>query len=258
MSFWSEAVFYRPGPPPPLTAHGLAGFLDRLAACPALRADEPLAYARVNFGKRIDGRVRPFEKEVQTWPPRVFNALETLRLVRPGRTRVMKQVDLPADLEVHGADLPRFADELRANGERIPARVAVGGDLTPGVSTLLSSPSSPENQQGWCPQCWSLTVGPVELYALGDDDPPVRAAWFGFAFSGPGYLYPESLGEWIARVEDQPAVREVTDACRAAFPTSGQTPPADLVALRTQRPSLWPVGDPGAPLDWSWGPADSG
>ena len=255
MEGWTEAIFYRPGLPPPLDAAALADFLERFAACEMIGTEHPILWCRINFGERIDGRVRPFfcTRSPRPWPPWALRFFVLPRLLDALRTRSARSRRIPADLELLDCNLLEVVRIIRAKGCDAPARVSIGGYVSSSGSRCLEALAFFQSPEWMEPGGWQLDVGPIEIQKPGDTA-AVCVGWMSLTLSGFGYYLPGFMGRWIAQAEEDPHVSELIELLRSAFPGSGSLPPKDLVALRREHPDFWPVGDPEAPLDWSWVP----
>jgi hypothetical protein len=93
----------------------------------------------------------------------------------------------------------------------------------------------------------------IEPVILNDpqEDEQFQVGWLSFAVHGPGYLFPYTYEESIARLRAQPALVEVREICRSMWPASTSPVPDAVLDGRRQMGKLW--ADPvDAPWDWYW------
>jgi hypothetical protein len=79
-----------------------------------------------------------------------------------------------------------------------------------------------ENSVWFAPDSLSLEFGPIHVVDR-ELDAPIHCGWIGLNVSGPGYPYPWTRRDVLARLENDPHLRQITELCRRTWPV----PPED-------------------------------
>ncbi len=93
----------------------------------------------------------------------------------------------------------------------------------------------------------------IDLVEISDPQEPgiYQVGWMDFSVHGPGYLFPWTYEETLAKLRAHPDLGRICDICREMWPATPAPPEPDIIARRPQMGKLWaePVD---APYDWYW------
>ena len=239
MSFYSSLKFYHPGPPPKVTGDDLARFAAAVKAT-GLLEDKYLLPSQVKFGKAIDQDDREDSWEVEI-APGLFS---------------FEEIEWDVELAPK-AGIAEVISRLERESRGVYRASICFGLPSPEVREPIARRGSPENEVDLGPDSLSLRIGPVGLSDLQSGD-GVHAGWISLNFSGPGYMYPWTLRDWVARAEGSPAIGRLTALCRETWPVEPAKPSRGAVKARRALKSLWPYDDLAKPGDWYWGVQETG
>ncbi len=142
------------------------------------------------------------------------------------------------------------------DSDRLVTRFHAHGDCRNRWISKLSSPESRDNERPFCCNGWSLSIGPTVLSSLAWDRSCV-VGWANFSLSGPGYFYPESFDQWVERCGNFPLLNKIKAACERQLPCSTDRAPRGVIKARQSIEHFDPLGEPKAPLRWTWGIGES-
>src|SRR5262249_21460578 len=125
------------------------------------------------------------------------------------------------------------------------------GKATTHIRRHMGRVGSPENEVDLRLTDWSLEIGPMASFDLGSED-LFQVGWISVGLSGYGYLYPWTFAELVRRAEDHPAIRQMTELCRATWPVRSGRPDRQTKRLRKQMGELWPYREIDRPWGWYW------
>ena len=237
MSFWTTFAFVRPQPPPVLRLSDLADFVEKIVAT-GVASIRPGSSLNVKLGKAIDEDDRP-----TFWDEPVNELVSTMR-----------------EIEWHfGARGPTMIDALRkfAEGNNTPIyRAQVFCTLRSDISSALTIPAD-QNDRGWCPGDLGIILGPILAHDLTCEIQP-QVGWIETGISGPGYLFPWTLKDVVARLEAISEVRRMMEVCRTTFPLPVNPVGDQIIELRRTVTQLWAYDDFERPWDWYWWPQETG
>ncbi len=240
MSFYTSLLFYRPVPPPPVTASDVARFLMSVRDLELL-AGGGLLTLQVKFGSDIDVDDHPTSWEEPTATPSDF----TVR-------------DIEWDFDLSSpANLQEMIYRLVDDERRIYRRFASMGALDENVVLPISRIESPENEIDFTPDTLGLQIGPVIVGTL-SSDMIAQVGWIALSISGCGYLWPWSGHEVVAALDGSSAIRRLANRCREHWPVPPAAASPDVVEQRREMGELWPYGGFDQPHDWHWGVHESG
>ena len=138
------------------------------------------------------------------------------------------------------------------------AYIALGNSLELLSLSDLAIPDDPEEIDGkFCPDGWSLQVGPVEARCL-DNESTYRVGGMAVSFFGSGYLYPWTLPKLRLRLESDSRVAAVMSLCKEVWPVKSFIPDGHKKRLRKEMGDLWPYPESDGPNDWFWTMAETG
>lgn len=238
MSFYTSLQYYRPTRPPRVTGDSLARFVAAFAGLDVAEDNGPLT-VEVKFGEAIDQDDRP-----SAWDEPVY---ETISVVR----------EIDWDVEVHCASPRAVAAALKGHDRPVYRAHIQLGQATADIRLRMGRVGSPENEVDLRLSDWSLEVGPVVAFDLGSEE-LFQVGWISIGLSGYGYLYPWTFAELVRRAEDHPAIRQMTELCRATWPVQSGRPDRQTKRLRKRMGDLWPYREIDRPWDWYWGLCESG
>lgn len=253
MSFYSAAQFYRPGKPVPLTAADLADFIEKLASTPLGTSDPQLSSVQINWGKRIDKRIDPWEIETISWRTRIKIVLMKLG-VRPLYAYVTNMRIGDADIDFDDIPMADVVHALRVHGSRRVSAASIMGALPEDMSKQLGVPASDENPDGFDPFEWGFTFGPAVIADLWDQEAPTLVGWMRWDLGGNGHFHPLTFTQWHAERYENPLLKSITDLCRETWPCDGSPLSRSLIKKRERLEDGWPYPTADRPLDWCWGP----
>ncbi len=265
MGFYSEAVYYRPGEAPVVTAKEVGAFLQKLLQTDFIKASR-LSSADINWGAKITSDVRPFfdEQPVNTttyrqpWWKRLFR-----NKPRPAFTTsitTLKSID--PDFSCDG-DFDELIVKLLSQDGNI-GRLNIVGGLTEEQYQWFQGPHPSGEQLNFRPDSWSLQFGEIGLHSItgwdltdGETISEVVVGMMAFSIHGYGYFYPWEFRDWIEKFCIGTPIQEVCSLLRLTWPVTPAAPSADMVKIRRECTGLWPYDKLDAPLGWAWGPSES-
>lgn len=238
MGFYTSLLYYRPGPPPRVTASDLGGFFVELEECGLLEGEEELTLA-LKFGESVDDDDKPISWDEPTDVPLIYGRGE-----------------IGWDVELRSQSLAALADQLHAESGTIFRASGTLGMLTDSASQHITRPPCDQNEHGFAAWDCSLTIGPIENCTLSMDK-PVHVGWLAIGISGDGYLFPWEPKDIVARAEQSEPLKQLAAICRRHWPSSAPSPNSQTVELRKSMEQGWPYADVRKPLDWCWGVYES-
>jgi hypothetical protein len=247
MSFYTTLSFYRPTPPPKITAADLATFVSAFASLGAAEGKEGATLGfEIRFGRAVDQDDTPTHR---------------FEPVLRGGSGGGIYVTRPIAFDAEGTDLPShhaLAGAFAALGPGTIYRARLDLGYTAGsVFEGLRREPSQENEVSLDLDSWSMEVGPIASYDLATEA-PYQVGWVAVQVSGYGYLYPWTFPDLIGRAESLRPIRAVTDLCRRTWPVAPGAPPRRVVKARKAMAELWPYPRADQPWDWFWGLQEEG
>ncbi|WP_254506598.1 hypothetical protein [Anatilimnocola floriformis] len=227
MGFYTGLVYYRPGAPPVVTCAELAAWIAAVTATQTLHGGNHLSL-KVKFGEAIDqdyetDSIFDLDCEIDS---RDFKTVEMMTQQLAGRKETIYRAFVSLD---------RLRDD---------------------VVQPITRVGSPENKIDFWPSYLSLSIGPVQCYELGGEEPIITGC-LALSISGNGYLYPWKFADVVRRLEGSAEIQRLMQACRDQWPVAPDKPSAEAVANRQEVGTLWPY-DLNKPRDWFWGLQESG
>ncbi len=151
------------------------------------------------------------------------------------------------EYEVPFLDIP---DRLSALDQPVRrANVALGSVVTPSDLDPLRRVGSPENDEDFLPDSWTVRLGPI---ATGRDGNYLVGS-VAVNLSGNGYPYPWTPRDLVRRAETIESVQRVMSLCEETWPGEPIAPSTQAQAARRALGKYWPYENVDRPLDWTWG-----
>jgi hypothetical protein len=236
MSFHTTCVFHRPRTPPVVRCRDVALFVRQLANLNVIE-ERFFEESHVAFGAGIDQDDQPDRFHVPVTPD--------------GAIAEMHEIDW--SWRSTAKSLAELASALESAPQEPIYRAwfSLGtlGEVT--RNHLLRLPG-PENSQHFAPDSLSLKFGKIEVLDR-ELDVPIHCGWIGLMVSGPGYPYPWTRHDVLARLESDPHLMQMAELCRRTWPVSPEDADPGVVAMRIQCADYWLYDDLKKPWDWYWG-----
>jgi len=154
------------------------------------------------------------------------------------------------NIEAHEVPLLEIPDRLSALDQPVRrAFVDLGSVGARSDFDALRRVGSPENDEDFLPDGWSLRLGPI---ATGRDG-SYLVGFVAVNLSGNGYPYPWTPRDLVRRAERIESVQRVKRLCEETWPGEPIAPSAEAQAARRALGKYWPYENVDRPLDWTWG-----
>jgi len=264
MSYFSNAVFYRPDVAPIVKSTEVGLFLKKLQDLEFVSQSE-LAAAEINWGERVSEDVRPFyiEEDISStihrkpWWKRIFGHQPSIELT----TTFSNIKPLEPDFTCN-TSFDELIDQLMARDQAI-GRLLINGSLTEDQCEHFQSPHPSGEEINFRPDSWSLEFGQIKLSRINGWEvegmgllSDIEVAEMAFSIGGYGYFYPWTFREWVERFTDDPELKQICELCRKTWPVEETIPSQELLKARRECEDLWPYEDIEGQLDWAWGPQE--
>ncbi|HEY4310256.1 MAG TPA: hypothetical protein VGN12_12470 [Pirellulales bacterium] len=230
MGFYTSLTYYRPRPAPIVTPRELRlFFLDLLET--GVLAREGRANFEIKFGSAIDRDDRP-----SSWLEPINSVISTVK-------------DIAWDWTHEADDIVSMVEALGDESRPIHRAFISLGPATDDLCKQLSRIGSPENDEDFVPDSWSMEFGPIML-----EDPAAgveyHIGWMGISFGGNGYIFPWTTAEVLDRIERSTELNKVAAVCQWYWPVPGKKPSFWTRRMRRRLGKLWPYGEVNKPWDW--------
>jgi len=126
------------------------------------------------------------------------------------------------------------------------------GTLSDATCRALMREPGPQNSVPFAPDSLSLEFGRIEVVDR-ELDAPIHCGWVGLNVSGPGYPFPWTRRDVLARLESDPHLTQITELCRRTWPVPPEDADPGVVAMRRKCADYWLYDDLKKPWDWFWG-----
>jgi hypothetical protein len=234
MGFHTSCVFHRPRTPPLVRCRDVAAFVRRLAEMNATE-ERYIEESTVAFGAGID----------QDDEPDCF-----LVPVTPG---IAEMAEIDWSWRSNAKSLAELASALETAPQEPIYRANFSmGTLSEATRNRLMREPGAENSEYFAPDSLTLKFGKIEVLDR-ELDVRIHCGWIGLLLSGPGYPYPWTRHDVLARLESDPHVMQIADLCRRTWPVPPEDADAGVVAMRIKCADYWLYDDLKKPWDWFWG-----
>jgi len=157
--------------------------------------------------------------------------------------------DLDADIEEYSIPLLEMPDRLACLKRPVRrARLSLGGIAGPQWDPIRRI-GSPENDEDFVPDGWSLRLGPV----VSGRDCEFLLGSVCVSLSGNGYPYPWTPHDVVLRAESISSVQRVMALCEQMWPIESIEASPRVQAGRRAMGKYWPYERIDRPLGWTWG-----
>ncbi len=232
MGFYSTLIFYRPASLELVTGQILANFIEKFFALGLSRYSGRQGVLQIKFGKFVDQDMRPSSWIAPTNTPRVG---------------IIKEIDW--DIDQYNEPLIELPKKLYPLQQPIyRAYMSLGGAMQDELA-ILHRTGSPQNDEDYVPDSWSLQIGPIETGKDGD----FTVGWIAVGLGGNGYLFPWTLPELVERAETIAGIQSLMKLCRETWSVDASTPSASIRSGRIELGNYWPYETFDLPMDWYWG-----
>lgn len=239
MSFYTSLVYYRPCPPPRVTADDLSHFIAKVQETNTL-TDRGLRTMSIKFGESID-----LDDRDTQWVEELPSGLYQTREIEWD----VERFDRPS--------LQELIDCLSGDKRIIYRAFIMLGMPTQEVLERITRKDSPENEVDYCPDGLSIQLGPILCSTMATEQ-PLHMGWISVELSGGGYLFPWTFRDAYDRLESSAEIQKITRACQQFWPVKKDPPVPRIAEIREQFKTLWPYDEYDRPWDWFWGLRESG
>jgi hypothetical protein len=238
VSFFTSLTYYRPTKPPLITGDGFSRFIQRIVDTGCV--EKPgLTSLKVKFGRAID-QDRQGTSEPVMLMPGLYQDREIEWDIVAGR------------IETFG----ELIELVKGNTSRIYRAHMSFGSLSDGARLPITREPCEQNEQGFYPDCFGVSIGPVHCANMSTEG--WRVGWIELCFPGNGYLYPWTLQDTVQRAQSSADIIQLCEICRSTWPVPSRRPSFLTVMRRKKFAELWPYDDFKKPYDWYWGVNETG